>query len=356
MKYIIYLTTNLVNKKIYIGVHKTENPYKFDGYLGNGVKVNDRSTYRFNHTPFESAVNKYGPSNFIRKTLKVFDTLEEALEEEKKLVNEEFIKRKDTYNITLGGGIPPIKCKVIYQYDLEGNFIKEWDSITEASIFYKCSSSCIGKSIFDRTPSIGYLWSENKFDKLDIETFKIDQNKTKCYLYDINGEFVNEFNSLTECAKFINSSCNSVSNAVKGKFSIKNQWYCSDIKVDKFIPYECNNFKDKHLYQYDLEGNFIKEWNSYYEVTQYFKKQLWIHSAIRLGRTCEGFQWSWEYVPCMKNLQVTPKAKKVGKFTINGKLVQTFNTVRDAKKDTCGAPNVLSGKRKTAGGFIWKYL
>lgn len=39
MKYIVYLTTNLVNKKIYIGVHGTENPDKFDGYLGNGVKI-----------------------------------------------------------------------------------------------------------------------------------------------------------------------------------------------------------------------------------------------------------------------------------------------------------------------------
>ena len=32
-KYIVYLTMNLVNKKIYVGVHKTKTPYKFDGYL-----------------------------------------------------------------------------------------------------------------------------------------------------------------------------------------------------------------------------------------------------------------------------------------------------------------------------------
>jgi hypothetical protein len=39
MKYIVYLTTNLVNKKIYVGVHETETPYEFDGYLGDGVTV-----------------------------------------------------------------------------------------------------------------------------------------------------------------------------------------------------------------------------------------------------------------------------------------------------------------------------
>ena len=124
MKYIVYLTTNIVNNKIYIGVHKTETPYTFDGYLGCGVKINDRSTYRYCHTPFESAVNKYGPSKFIRKTLRVFNSLEEALKLEKYLVDEEFISRKDTYNIALGGNIPPVKVKIIYQYSLEGDFIK----------------------------------------------------------------------------------------------------------------------------------------------------------------------------------------------------------------------------------------
>jgi hypothetical protein len=36
-KYIVYQTINLVNNKIYIGVHRT-NPDIFDGYIGNGVQ------------------------------------------------------------------------------------------------------------------------------------------------------------------------------------------------------------------------------------------------------------------------------------------------------------------------------
>ena len=45
MKYIVYLTTNLKSlykntPKIYIGVHKTEDPEIFDGYIGCGCWVN----------------------------------------------------------------------------------------------------------------------------------------------------------------------------------------------------------------------------------------------------------------------------------------------------------------------------
>ena len=40
MKYIVYCTTNIVNNKIYVGVHETENPDIFDGYLGNDVWIN----------------------------------------------------------------------------------------------------------------------------------------------------------------------------------------------------------------------------------------------------------------------------------------------------------------------------
>ena len=36
MKYIVYKTTCLINNKIYIGLHKIEDPDIFDGYLGNG--------------------------------------------------------------------------------------------------------------------------------------------------------------------------------------------------------------------------------------------------------------------------------------------------------------------------------
>jgi hypothetical protein len=125
MKYIVYLTTNKVNNKIYVGVHKTEDSNKFDNYIGCGVYITSPKTYKNPKTPFQSAVLKYGVNNFIRHTIRVFNNLNDALDLEKRIVNQEFIKRTDTYNITIGGGLPPDLSKIVYQFDLNGNLIKE---------------------------------------------------------------------------------------------------------------------------------------------------------------------------------------------------------------------------------------
>ena len=49
-KYIVYCTVNIVNNKIYVGVHKTKDASKFDGYIGNGVYVSQPYTYKYSKT------------------------------------------------------------------------------------------------------------------------------------------------------------------------------------------------------------------------------------------------------------------------------------------------------------------
>jgi len=51
MKYIVYQTTNLINGKIYIGVHKIKKK-EDDGYLGCGVYKTQKSTFMNKKTAF----------------------------------------------------------------------------------------------------------------------------------------------------------------------------------------------------------------------------------------------------------------------------------------------------------------
>lgn len=88
MYYTVYQTTNLINNKLYIGTHITDYPN--DEYLGSGKIIS-------------KAIKKYNPENFIKEILFVFDNPEDMFTKEKELVNEEWVSRKDTYNIKLGG-------------------------------------------------------------------------------------------------------------------------------------------------------------------------------------------------------------------------------------------------------------
>ena len=89
-KWILYQTTNTINGKIYIGVHKTKDTCKSKGYRGSGDSI-------------KAAIKKYGRDKFTRITLEEFESEEEAYLAESKVVTEEFVKREDNYNISLGG-------------------------------------------------------------------------------------------------------------------------------------------------------------------------------------------------------------------------------------------------------------
>lgn len=86
--YITYKVTNIVNKKQYIGMHKTNKLN--DNYYGSGRHIC-------------RAIKKYGIENFNFEILQYFTNIDDALIAESILVNKEWINRKDTYNIIEGG-------------------------------------------------------------------------------------------------------------------------------------------------------------------------------------------------------------------------------------------------------------
>ena len=135
MNYIVYKTTNKINGKIYVGVHRT-NPDIFDGYIGCGTNHKDKKHKRLKGFP--AAVRKYGYENFVRETLFTYPDTEEgrleAYKKESEIVTMEFIKRSDTYNLVRGGEVRIADSlrKEIAQYTLSGKFIRTWGSIKEA--------------------------------------------------------------------------------------------------------------------------------------------------------------------------------------------------------------------------------
>jgi len=88
MFFYLYRITNLVNNKIYVGVHKTTSLE--DGYMGSGKVI-------------MRAYEKYGINNFKKDILETFDNSESMYAREKEVVTDEFLLSEETYNLRRGG-------------------------------------------------------------------------------------------------------------------------------------------------------------------------------------------------------------------------------------------------------------
>ena len=223
-KYIVYLTTNLVNGKIYVGLHKTEDPDKFDGYIGNGIYVTQPYTYEHAKTAFQCAVKKYGPKNFKRTVLAVFNTESEASDLEEQIVNESFLARDDVYNMILGGlaGCLISQQIKVFQYDLSGNFIQEYKSFAEAALQLQCDPSLISYAVRKKCKAKGYLWSTDKVQLLDLTLYNLGENhSTAVYCYAKDGSFINEFKTCAKACKELNVCRSSLKRVLIQEYALK---------------------------------------------------------------------------------------------------------------------------------------
>jgi hypothetical protein len=85
----LYKITNNVNGKYYIGRHSTNN--LDDNYFGSGAGI-------------INAIEKYGIENFTKEILNYCETSDELWDLERKIVNVEIVKDKNSYNMAYGGG------------------------------------------------------------------------------------------------------------------------------------------------------------------------------------------------------------------------------------------------------------
>lgn len=97
--FLLYKTTNLLNGKVYIGVHECTDVCRH--------LIEGKCTYLGSGSTIGRAISKYGKQNFARETLSTFLTQDEVLAAERMIVNEEWVKSNKNYNSTLGGGLPP---------------------------------------------------------------------------------------------------------------------------------------------------------------------------------------------------------------------------------------------------------
>ena len=351
-KYIVYCVTCKVNGKIYIGVHKTSNPNVFDGYIGNGIEVG--WTIKNPHTAYQNALKKYGYSNFQRNTLYVFDSPEEAYNKEAEIVTLDFVKSKDNYNTALGGIHPGTTYKSIYQYDLNGKFIKEWWSITEAYNYYGCYSNRFNMAIKDKRSAFNSYWSDKKVDILDISEYRKSMH-SEIYQYDLEGNFIKYYDHIKDILKEYDFKLNTLKGCVSRKTPIGGYYFISDftniydlIKTREMIK----NVSDNSVSAYDSNGNLVCIYSSIKDASKQTKLS---ESFIKKEIKNKTGKWSYGYAK--KYMPITEKVGvKIAQYDLKGNFIKYYDSISQCCKEHPHIRAVLNHERNQTHGYKFEIV
>lgn len=361
MKYIVYLTTNLKSKinginRIYIGVHETENPEIFDGYIGCGVYVQQPSSYKYPKSAFQYAVKKYGTDAFKREILFIYDTKEEAYKKEQEIVNDDFIKQSHVYNMVLGGKLEE-RYAPLYQFDLNGNLIKKWDRSKDAYEFYgypieRWDSPKKNKCIF-----LNSYWSTSPSINIDEYSRKTINNIT--YLYSKDGKLLKEFTSQTECSKYINYDSGELSRAIRNQTLIKKQYFVSNTLVDEFIIKPRKNYINQTYYVYSINNEFIGKF-----VGKELMKVINLHSWDYINHIfTKNKNWYKDFYISLEKIEKVPP-KKIGNgicidvYDKYGNFIENLKSIKEVREKydvpSSKLKNIQLGD-KYYDNYIFKY-
>jgi hypothetical protein len=120
----------------------------------------------------------------------------------------------------------------------------------------------------------------------------------------------------------------------------------------------------KPILQFDLKGNFIKEWESYSHAYNIFKNQGISKAARGENLQASGCIWCYkkDYTPNLildKINKLENSTIPIIQFDTNMNFINEYLSIQSASKSINKKPSAIceccKGKRKVAYGYIWKY-
>lgn len=205
----------------------------------------------------------------------------------------------------------------------------------------------------------------------------------KIYQFDENGMLVCEYESIHDVSIKTNFDTSAILRACReNRFMAYGYFWC----FTDYVPESYLNSRrvSTKTVMYDLEGNFIKVFESIreaaFEVTGDKLKCRSIQYCMakkKHYKTAYGYIWrryqdvlddngnvllklpEEEVIELNTNNRNKHKGKRVCKFSLDGKFLEAYNSIADA-----GAANninakyisdCLHGRQRTAAGFVWKF-
>ena len=212
----------------------------------------------------------------------------------------------------------------------------------------KISLALTGRSLLEETKA--KMSKSRKGQKHEWARKKIVQ-------MDLEGNLIKIWDSVKDAEKELKIRIHK-KNKLCGKF----QWQL----YEDWVENPKGKVQHKHnitstIKQFDLQGNFIKEWNSIKEAadgTNTSKTPL-TQCLNGKGKTAGGFLWSYTY---KVNTNIAPNRSKcrktVRQLTLDRTFIKEWSSIQEASENlniNLGSiKNCIKGTQKQAGGYLWE--
>lgn len=254
----IYIIKNTINSKVYIGQTTKTIEKRFRQHISATSRITSNPYHLYN------AMIKHGVDNFYVEELKKVEC-DTSFELNKKLngFEREYICKFDSlnngYNMTAGGDCTMLHDqKVVYQFDLFGNYIAKYESVGLAAQMTNLdqghiSACCLGI----KNSTGGFRWSYQMDNDFDDNT-----RCTPVVQYDLHGNIIKKYTSIKEAVAKTNYSKSSILLCCQGK-SYQNNGSIWRYANDNFNKYpKIKKYQPRMVYQFDKDYNFIDEYST----------------------------------------------------------------------------------------------
>lgn len=200
-KNIIYKAVNKTNGKIYIGATTHS--------LEERKKDHIQKALNGKGSAFQEALASYSTDNFIWEEIDTANTINELAEKEKRYI-QLYDSNHMGYNSDEGGGFK----KNVYQYTYSGDLIAVYDCLTDIENQLHIDKRRISSACNHSTLCKGSFWS---YKLNDVFKMPVDDRKRIVKQFDLQGNFIAEYDSVSNASKINNISKTCISRCCRGE-------------------------------------------------------------------------------------------------------------------------------------------
>lgn len=201
----------IMKNEFNVYVHTFPNKKRYVGLTTQNVNTRWQNGYGYRNQLVYKAILKYGWSNITHTVYKCDTEAEMKYLERYLIAYYQTTNKKYGYNITTGGesanGMVSKFRKPVDQYSKEGILIKTWESIYSIERELNYSIRNIHRCLTKKQPTAyNYYWCYSG----ETPVFKTRwTHNRKVLQYDLQNNFITEFESAIEAAKSLGKVCGS---------------------------------------------------------------------------------------------------------------------------------------------------